>query len=73
MGTNLGIGLIPDPPPKGYAQLLYNGSKWLNNRSRDLQNGSNGRGTSTTKCFELRMRILRSLKSTIALVRKDFM
>ena len=67
MGTNLGIGLIPDPPPKGYAQLLYNG---LNNRSRDLQNASNGRGTSTTK---LRMRILRSLKSTIALVRKDFM
>ena len=69
MGTNLGIGLIPNP------QLLnlYNGLKWLNNRSRDLQNASNGRGTSTTKCFELRMRMLRSLKSTIALVWKDFM
>ena len=49
-----------------YAQM----SKWLNNISRDLQNLSRGRGTSKTK---LRMRMLRSLKSTIALVRKDFM
>ena len=51
-------------------KLCTNGSKWLNNISRDLQTVFSGRGTRTTK---LRMRMLRSLKSTIALVRKDFM
>ena len=35
--------------------------KWLNNISRDLQTVFSGRGTRTTK---LRMRMLRSLKSS---------
>ena len=49
---------------------MYKWIKMVNNISRDLQSVSSGRGTSTTK---LRMRMLRSLKSTIVLVRKDFM